>query len=89
MPDPGQIPQVEGVMELGRSWKHLDFGQLPETAGQTHELGHHALNLLGKTTVRAEVALTNHTCVEGVQLQAWQWLIDIVFSISAVDFTQD
>lgn len=34
LPDPGKISQVEDVMELCRSRKHFDLGQLPESAGQ-------------------------------------------------------
>lgn len=65
LPDPGQIPQVEDVVELGRGWQHLNFGGLPQTAGQRHQLWHHALNLPGKTPAGAEVTLTNHTWVAG------------------------
>ncbi len=61
LPDPGQIPQIEDVVELGRSWKHLDLGQLPETAGQRHQAGYGAPNLMGETATCTEVALTNHT----------------------------
>lgn len=61
LPDPGQIPQVEDVVELGRGRQHLDFGRLPQTAGQRHQLWHRALNLPGKPPAGAKVALTNHT----------------------------
>lgn len=69
LPDPGQIPQVEDVVELGRGRQHLDFGRLPETAGQRHQLWHGVLNLPGKPPVGAEVALTDHTCRSGVRGQ--------------------
>lgn len=62
LPDPGQIPQVEDVVELGRGRQHLHFGRLPQTAGQGHQLWHRPLNISGKSPAGAEVALTNHPC---------------------------
>lgn len=68
LPDPGQIPQIEDVVELGRGRQHLHFGRLPQTAGQGHQLYHRPLNILRKSPAGAEVTLTNHTCpkVSGV-----------------------
>lgn len=36
LPDPGQISQVEYVVELGGGGQHLHLGQLPETPGDRH-----------------------------------------------------
>lgn len=68
LPDPGQVPQVEDVMELGRGRQHLHFGRLPQTASQGHQLRHRPLDIPGKSPAGAEVALANHTCtaVSGV-----------------------
>lgn len=63
LPDPGQIPQVEDIVEFRRCWKHFHLGQLPEVSGQRHQVRHDALHLLCETTACAEVALTNHTCM--------------------------
>lgn len=63
LPDPGEIPQVKDVVELCRSWKHLDLSQLPETTREGNQTRYSALDLLAKTTSCAKVALTNHACV--------------------------
>lgn len=68
LPNPRQIPQVENVVKLGRGWKHLDLGQLPQAAGQRHQAGHYTPNLLSETTVCTEVALTNYTYTTGLMV---------------------
>lgn len=67
LPDSGQIPQVEDIVKLGWRWKHLDFSQLPEAAGQRHQLWYCVLNLPGEPTAGREVAFTDHTCTTGSQ----------------------
>ena len=49
LPDPGQITQVEDVVELGGSGQHLDLDLLPQVSSCRHQALHQLYHLIRET----------------------------------------
>jgi len=61
LPDAAEISQVEDVVKLGWSWKHLGLRSLPQFASRRHQHVHHSKHFRTEVTFLQTPVIIHHS----------------------------